>query len=44
MNIIFAALWYTLQAVDAYVDGHMAQFDVSDELSMRSARRSTSTR
>lgn len=35
MNIIFAALWYTLQAVDAYVDGHMAQFDVSDELSMR---------
>jgi Family of unknown function (DUF5683) len=35
MNIIFAALWYTLQAVDAYVDGHMAQFDVSDDLSMR---------
>lgn len=35
MNIIFAALWYTLQAVDAYVDGHMSQFDVSDDLSMR---------
>lgn len=35
MNIIFAVLWYTLQAVDAYVDGHMAQFDVSDDLSMR---------
>jgi hypothetical protein len=35
MNIIFAALWYTLQAVDAYVDGHMASFDVSDDLTMR---------
>lgn len=34
LNIIFAALWYTLQAVDAYVDGHMARFDVSEDLSL----------
>jgi hypothetical protein len=32
LNVIFAGLWYTLQAVDAYVDGHMAAFDVSEEL------------
>ncbi len=32
---IFTALWYTLNIVDAYVDAHLREFDVSDDLSMK---------
>lgn len=34
LNIIFATLWYTLNAVEAYVDAHLKGFNVSDDLSL----------
>ncbi|MBK9448776.1 MAG: hypothetical protein IPN95_05050 [Bacteroidetes bacterium] len=34
LNFIIAGLWYTLQAVDAYVDAHMRGFNVSEDLSL----------
>lgn len=34
LNFIIAGLWYTLQAVDAYVDAHMREFNVSEDLSL----------
>ncbi|MEM0999181.1 MAG: DUF5683 domain-containing protein [Bacteroidota bacterium] len=33
-NVILSALWYTLQAVDAYVTAHLRGFNVSDDLSL----------
>mgnify|MGYP000060360128 CR=1 FL=1 len=33
LNVILTALVYTLNVVDAYVDGHLMNFDVSDDLS-----------
>ena len=33
--VIFGVLAYGLQALDAYVDAHLMQFDVSDNLSMQ---------
>ena len=34
LNIILTALFYTLNGVDAYVDAHMMNFNVSDDLSL----------
>lgn len=34
LNIIFTGLWYVLNVVDAYVDGHLREFNVSDDLSL----------
>ena len=34
LNVIFAALWYTLNGVEAYVNAHMKGFNVSDDLSL----------
>jgi hypothetical protein len=34
LNFIFCGLWYALQAVDAYVDAHMREFNVSEDLSL----------
>ncbi len=35
LSIIFASLWYILQIVDASVDAHFFEFDISDDLSIR---------
>jgi hypothetical protein len=35
LNIIFCGLWYVLQAVDAYVDAHLREFNVSSDLSLQ---------
>ena len=35
LNVILAALCYTLNIVDAYVDAQLFRFDVSDDLSMQ---------
>lgn len=35
LNFIFAGLWYMLQAVDAYTEAHLKEFDVSDDLSLQ---------
>lgn len=35
LNIILGALFYGLQIADAYVDGHLKGFEVTDDLSMR---------
>lgn len=37
LNVILTALFYTLNVVDAYVDGHLVNFDVSDDLSFHLA-------
>lgn len=34
LSVIITGLWYTLQAVDAYIDAHMMGFDVSDDLTL----------
>ncbi|MFN8395175.1 MAG: DUF5683 domain-containing protein [Bacteroidia bacterium] len=34
LNIIFTGLWYVLNVVDAYVDSHLREFNVSDDLSL----------
>ncbi len=34
LNVILTALFYTINVVDAYVDGHLMNFDVSDDLSL----------
>lgn len=34
LNIIFGVLWYGLNVVDAFVEGHLKGFDVSDDLSL----------
>lgn len=34
MSIVFGAALYALNIIDAYVDRHLMQFDVSDDLSM----------
>lgn len=34
LNIIFTGLWYVLNVVDAYVDSHLREFNVTDDLSM----------
>ena len=34
MSVVFGALLYTLNIIDAYVDRHLMEFDVSDDLSM----------
>jgi hypothetical protein len=35
LSIILTAVWYALNIVDAAVDAHLFEFDVSDNLSMR---------
>lgn len=35
LNIIFCGLWYALNVVDAFVEGHLKEFNVSDDLSLR---------
>lgn len=35
MSYVFLLLGYTLQGVEAYVDAHLRQFDIDDDLSMR---------
>jgi len=35
LSIILTAVWYSLNIVDAAVDAHLFEFDVSDNLSMR---------
>jgi hypothetical protein len=37
LNVILTALFYTINVVDAYVDGHLMKFDVSDDLSLHVA-------
>ena len=34
LSIAGVVLWFTLQVVDAYVDAHLRNFDISDDLSM----------
>jgi hypothetical protein len=34
LNVILTALFYTINVVDAYVDAHLMNFDVSDDLSL----------
>lgn len=34
LNVIFATLWYTMNAVEAYIDAHLKGFNVSDDLSL----------
>ena len=34
LNVIFTALFYTVNIVDAYVDAHLTTFDVSENLTM----------
>lgn len=34
MSVVFGALLYTINIIDAYVDRHLMEFDVSDDLSM----------
>ncbi|MCB0631713.1 MAG: DUF5683 domain-containing protein [Saprospiraceae bacterium] len=35
MSYVFLVLGYALQGVEAYVDAHLRQFDIDDDLSMR---------
>lgn len=35
MSYVFLVLGYALQGVEAYVDAHLKQFDIDDDLSMR---------
>lgn len=35
LSVILSGVWYLLNVVDAYVDAHMREFNVSDELSLR---------
>jgi heme oxygenase len=35
LSIILTAVWYSLNIVDAAVDAHLFEFDVSDNLSLR---------
>lgn len=35
LNVIFTALLYTIQVIDAYVDAHLMEFDISNDLSMK---------
>lgn len=35
MSYVFLVLGYALQGVEAYVDAHLRQFDINDDLSMR---------
>ena len=35
LNIIFGGLWYAIQIIDALVEGHLKEFSVSPDLSMR---------
>jgi hypothetical protein len=35
MSYVFLILGYALQGVEAYVDAHLRQFDIDDDLSMR---------
>ena len=35
LNVLFAGLWYCLNLVDAYVEAHLDEFDISDNLSLR---------
>lgn len=37
LNVILTALFYTINVVDAYVDAHLMNFDVSDDLSFHIA-------
>lgn len=37
LNVILTALFYTINVVDAYVDAHLMNFDVSDDLSLQVA-------
>jgi hypothetical protein len=34
LSIILGALWYTLNILEAYVDAHFFDYDISDDLSM----------
>jgi Family of unknown function (DUF5683) len=35
LNVIFGALWYGLNLVDAFVEAHLDGFNISDDLSLR---------
>ena len=35
LSIIIGALWYTLNILEAYVDAHFFDYDISEDLSMR---------
>ncbi|MCK9423074.1 MAG: DUF5683 domain-containing protein [Bacteroidales bacterium] len=35
INILFAALWYALNILDATVDAHLYTFNISDKLTLR---------
>lgn len=35
MSYVFLLIGYTLQGVEAYVDAHLRQFDIDDDLSLR---------
>ena len=37
MSVILSSLMYTINIIDAYVDAHLMDFDVSDDLSLRIA-------
>lgn len=37
LNVILTTLFYTINIVDAYVDAHLMNFDVSDDLSLNIA-------
>lgn len=43
LSIIIGALWYTLNVLEAYVDAHFFDYDISEDLTMRVSPAAIST-